>query len=333
MRADDLEPALDMWIEAWGGSDRDFARRELMHDPNYTGHTLVALGAPGEVLSAAHYWVREVRDAEGKPRKVGCVSHVATRESARRQGHARRLMRMTIDAMRAEGCEWSLLFASHMSRPLYESLGYRHFSLPYWRGVLSSERPKGGEEYAVRRYDPHGSPDAWKPMAGIFNAYNGQRPLSMVRDEDYWRGYYADRFLCGHSNSENVIITAESSGEVRGYVVAHYLDKAVTRRYFPDFSGLLTVAELCVRPGHEAAIPALLSAVADHAGPGQVGTRAYLPPAREANSAVATLLGETLQQQDDHNPMALSLGGGFAETDIDAMIDAPGAYSWYMDEF
>ena len=47
-------------------------------------------------------------------------------------------MGMTIEAMRAEGCDWTLLYSSEMGKSLYPLLGYAHMSASYRRGLVAS---------------------------------------------------------------------------------------------------------------------------------------------------------------------------------------------------
>src|SRR6478735_1332185 len=95
MLPSDEEAILDLWLETWKGAERERARAGIRADTNLEQHTFIAVGDDRSILAATHYWLHLLRDAQGVSRPVGCVSHVATRETARRQGHARTLMGMT----------------------------------------------------------------------------------------------------------------------------------------------------------------------------------------------------------------------------------------------
>src|SRR5204863_1056846 len=128
-----------------------------------------AVDQDGGLLSTVRYWLRDIRDALGVPQRVGCVASVATIESARRQGHARILMRMAINAMRDEGCVWSFLLSSDMGVPLYESLGFIAPFVPYYQTFLSGERPQVGDLYTVRRIEPPFFEDEhWRAVRDIY---------------------------------------------------------------------------------------------------------------------------------------------------------------------
>src|SRR5688572_13863128 len=109
MRPADEDAVFDLRMRMWNAPSRDYVRQGALLDPRYLDHTFVAVAEDGSLLSTVRYWLRHLRDAEGAPRLVGCVASVATVEGARRQGHARELMQLAIEAMREDGCEWSLL--------------------------------------------------------------------------------------------------------------------------------------------------------------------------------------------------------------------------------
>jgi GNAT superfamily N-acetyltransferase len=336
MQATDEEDVLDLWIEAWEGSDRDYARREIRADPFYVEHTYLAVAPDGRPLSAAHYWLHHLHDAQGTPRLVGCVSHVATRASARRQGHARRLMELLLEAMQRDGCEWTLLFASPMGVPLYEGLGYRTFSAPYRRGRLTRRKPAGGEGFTVQRHSSVQEAGGSHALAPIYEAYNRRRPLTVVRDSAYWNGYIAIREEgWAHPNSRhaNTFFTAsDGQGQMCGYLLAHFSTRQYARQRF-DLDQAITVSEVAALPGREGALLALMGALVDEAQEGQVGARMFLPDEEPVNTAARIMFGETMERVDDRNLMASTLSGGISDTALAEIFSAPGALSWPLDEF
>src|SRR5437867_2066479 len=154
MRPEDEDMVFDLRKQMWGWPSREHVRQSAYLDPLYLRHTFVAVAGDGMLLSSLRYWLRDIRDAGGTPRLVGCVASVATVESARRQGHARRLMQMALETMREEGCAWSLLLSSEMGKPLYEGLGYHVQTAPYYQGLLSGGLPESRGRYAVQRLEP-----------------------------------------------------------------------------------------------------------------------------------------------------------------------------------
>ena len=117
MRLEDEDAVFQLRMQTWGAPSIEYVRAGARLDPLYLEHTFVAVEAAGNLLSTVRYWLRDIRDANGTPQRVGCVASVVTVESARRQGHARELMQLAIEAMRAEGCAWSFLLSSDMGVP------------------------------------------------------------------------------------------------------------------------------------------------------------------------------------------------------------------------
>ena len=331
---DELDKAIASWMDTWDDVNPERTRRGITADPLYHERTFVAADESGTILSTVHYWLKYIRDEKGNPRLVGCVSHVGTRSSARRQGHARKLMLMALDDMRQKGCAWTLLFSTEMGQPVYEALGYRHYATPFYQGLLSLGRSAGSAGYSVRRYDPLNEPGGWEPVTRIYAAYNEQRPLSVVREDDYWQGIVAYKFEFGISNYETALFLATPEGDEEpcAYILVHF-STADFARQEANLDQLITVRELALLPGHESALDALLSAIADSVGPGAVGGRAYLPVEGPSGEAINKLFTGTPQQLDDQNAMALPLDPAFTWDDLDAAFNAPGAYFWQLDEF
>src|SRR3954470_22640039 len=142
MRLEDEDAVFALRMRMWRAPSIEYVREGARLDPRYLDHTFVAMDEAGTLLSTVRFWVRQIRNASGVPECVGCVASVATIESARRQGHARRLMLLAIKAMRDEGCAWSLLLSSDLGVPLYESLDYRVLPAYYANGLLSGARPE-----------------------------------------------------------------------------------------------------------------------------------------------------------------------------------------------
>jgi len=99
MQPDEEHAVLSLWSEVFDISYEQ-ERRRFVSDPQRFDRTFVAVAPDGGVLSTAHYFNSLRRDADGAPRLVGHVDPVATRPDAQRQGHASRLLELTIEAMR-----------------------------------------------------------------------------------------------------------------------------------------------------------------------------------------------------------------------------------------
>jgi GNAT superfamily N-acetyltransferase len=333
MAGEDHSQVIPLWMETWGYTDPDYLKRRIGADPGYIEHTLVASVPDGEILATVHYWLFDLRDAQGKPRRVGCVSNVVTKEKARKQGHARRLMEMALDRMSRDGCQWTLLFSSEMGRSLYRQLGYHAYPLPYRRGVLSSKRLPLPGSYSIRRSNLAPQLDYWLTIAPIYEAYNGGRPLTVVRDAVYWQGLHVrklERPLKGH---EVHLFVAYSPTEGRdvGYLIAYFSDEETARHLGLDQAIILS--EIGVVPGHREAIPHLLAAVADAEGGEGVRAMSFLPPDPATDRTLGLLFEPPVEELDELYMMARSLDGGLSQEEVDAIMAAPNAWFWHLDLF
>jgi GNAT superfamily N-acetyltransferase len=340
MRPEDEDVVFDLRKLMWGWPSREHVRQSAYLDPLYLRHTFVALDGDGRLLSSLRYWLRDIRDANGTPRPVGCVASVATVESARRQGHARRLMQMALEVMREEECAWSFLLSSEMGKPLYEGLGYRVQPAPYYQGLLSGGLPESRGGYAVQRLEPPLDPggETWAEVRNVYAAYNSGRPLSLVRDERYWGGYLGVRVSSILRSRDMVLFVARTgSGQAAGYLLAYYARQGPAGEQV-DLDRYFTIAEMGAMPGQDEALPALLSAFVGQVngvikGQERVSGAALLPREGRIEEAMRMMFGQTLRLVDDRTMMARPVSEGFGLEDIAATFAAPGAHFWAMDDF
>lgn len=289
-------------------------------DPAAQARTYVAVAPEGALLAVLHYIVTMRRDATGTPRPVGEIDSVGTRADARRQGHATRLLLLTLDALRDAGCAWSLLVASgEESRRLYARYGWQGYPDPWRRGRVTAALPRDAGLYVVRPYEPRQEPAGWDQIAAVDVAFNRGRPLTVVRDAAYWRGYAALRV--GHwITTEGLVVFAafRATAEPRlcGYALAEF--------YPPAFQ----VRDLAVLPQDSDATLALLTAVAAEAGRRCIplSGRMYLPQEPPIDAALERLFGPTLHAgQDQGQVMARPVAPEVTQRDLDAIFAAPGA--------
>jgi GNAT superfamily N-acetyltransferase len=333
MAEEDHAQVIPLWMATWGYTDPKYLTRRIGVDPRYLEHTLVASSPDGEILATVHYWLFDLRDAKGNPCRVGCVSNVVTKEAARRQGHARRLMELALDRMRKHGCEWTLLFSSNMGRTLYLQLGYRPYSLPYRRGALSSQRPPLTDSYSISRSDLTPQPGYWQTIAPIYGAYNSDRPLTVARDADYRKGLHVrklERPIKGH---EVHMFVAHSPTEAQdvGYLIAYLSNEGAE---LPEgLDQAIIMSEIGVMPDHAGAIPHLLSAVAGASVGERVLVTSFLPRDPQADEALGLLFEPPVKELDELYMMARPLAGGMGWEEVEAIMSAPGATFWHLDLF
>ena len=339
LRPDEEDALLDMVAAVMGDdrAERQRVLRDFADDPQRFERTYVAVTDDGRMLSAASYWVRHVRDVDGRPLRVGHVFGVATRPDARGQGYVGRLLDQTIAAMRREGCAWSVLFTREQARPLYARHGWRDRPLRYQGGALANDLPAIASPFMVRRYDPHHEPAGWERLATVYAAYNAVRPLTVVRDLAYWRGYAAWMFSDWLTHDQTVFYVATCGADdhdLCGYVLVHFYDAEYARRQWGSPPWLF-VSELGVCPGDEDALLALFSTVVEVAR--QAGIewgQGSFPHELPVDRVVQYLFGATRREDlSQGTMMARPIAPNFTEDHLEAIFAAPGAISWDCDHY
>ncbi len=330
LRGAEVDSAADLWVVYGPGiesAQHQAWRREFRSIPHLLTHTRVAVGVDGALLSIIHYWPLQVHDASGAPRRVGRVSHVFTREDARRQGHATRLLELTLAAMRDDGRQWSILSASEEGRPLYERYGWR--PLPYRRvrcvGVVPERVAPSAGRYSVRPYDPRREPDGWGAIERIHRAYNAGRPFTVVRDDAYWRNVAArvDWWMSPSSSSSrtDMLVAVRDDDAPRAYALALFFEER----------GFL-LAELGALPGEEDALRALLAFVVAQPGGRAAGGRLYLPREPALEAALAELCSEVTDGENDECMARIIAPDVDQEVMLAALPTAPGNVMWLLDD-
>ena len=346
MRNGDYDAALALWAET-SETDPHTERREFCCDPRYLAHTHVAVDRSGTLLATAHYWTHRVRDASGTARRVACLSHMATRPEARRQGQATRLLEHAIEGMRRESCAWSLLLPSEEGQPLYERHGWRPFRRQIHRaGILATGQQPVANEYVVEEQAPAREIVVWAQLAEVYAAYSAHRPLHIVRSHRYWAEYLALKLSSDwYGASAALVLTARRRDDptvVSGYAIAYLQDETYVRAHLDPVAfasankghdGRLLPYELGVRAGDTGAIKALLSAASKRAvATGVRYARTRLPHDPAVEEVLAPLLSSAPAEWDD-SLMARPLNATIDWADLNAVFEHPSAYLWPLDDF
>jgi ribosomal protein S18 acetylase RimI-like enzyme len=310
------QQALDLWAKAIA-APREQIALPYWADPQRIAHTWVAITGAGALVAAAHYCVRQIRDAEGILQLVGGVAGVATDPAYRGQGHASRLMEELIGAMQAAGCRWSLLFT--MVNSFYARLGWRTFTTRYREGRLAQDTDMRPILYTVRLFAPQRERSGWAILGRIYDIYNQQRPLTTRRDDTYWRNFARVRFT--HPQAQVCVAVERATRQIRGYILA-YLDTEAA-----------VVIEAGVLDGHDQALDALLAAVRRTAlRRGIVVGRVYLPVEAAVDRAVAAHF-EAVMPGTYQVLMGRPLAAGYTIEAITSAFMVPGAIAWPADDF
>jgi GNAT superfamily N-acetyltransferase len=325
MHASEARAVRDLWSRS--PDDHSCQAARFATDPTAHAHTYVAVDPDGTILSTLHYQVRLRNDATGMPHLVGELDSVATHVSARRQGHATRLLQLAIDALQTAGCDWALLVATDAGRPLYARAGWQCYPEPWRRGMVTGALPPADGQYVVRPYVPFQEPAGWNPIARVDMAFNHHRPLVVVRDLAYWRDYAALRVSTWMTTEGLVIFAAfrqGADGSLCGYALAEF--------YSPGFQ----VRDLAVLPEEPGATLGLLIAVAAEAQRRGIplAGRIYLPQEPSIDTVLDRLFDATLHTGADRGQlMARTIKVDFTERQVHAIFTAPGAHFSAIDLF
>ncbi|RYG33795.1 GNAT family N-acetyltransferase [bacterium] len=176
IRTEEWPDALVMWNEVFGAGSWLFHSLHKGTAGRKWDHCAVAV-EDGEIVSAVDVFLRERRDVDGRPVKVGCIGSVATYPEHRRKGHSIHLLQMALETMRREGCEWSFLFTGVPEH--YARLGWKTAPLRSRLGSWS-DRPSIGGTRQASRYE-------WEELAPIYDATVGRLPLAAIRDPLSWK--------------------------------------------------------------------------------------------------------------------------------------------------
>jgi hypothetical protein len=237
------------------------------------------------------------------------------------------LIELARTALRQDGCDWSLLLASGAGRPLYERHGWRSFPERWRQGTILGGPTSLAHTYDIRPYDPRAEPGGWERLAVVDHAFNATRPLTVVRDTDYWQRYAAIRIGYWITTEGLVIFVARHAPDdhtLRGYVMANFYDVG------------FVVRELALLPHDNGVVPELLSMVVQEAvqrGSPLAGL-VNLPHESTIDRALDEIFGATLHTRAETGQlMARPIHPDFSEARLDAIFADPRARYSAIDHF
>ncbi len=329
LRPAEEDAAVNLWMRVLE-TDEHEARQTFrdFHDaPQRFNQAHTAATRDGQLLAIVCYWLRAVRDGAGGAIRIGHLFHVATEPAARGQGYATRLLGVTVDALRAAGCQWAILSARQEAVALYTRAGWTPASRTYWRGTYATERWNEALRYVVAQYDPRRAPHGWEHIAAAYAHANAQQAGSLIRSADYWSGYAAwmfGRYLDAYQAVLFTIKERPDSAAIRGYALVHFYDVG------------FVVSEVASDPDDADVLRDLLNGILAEAKQRGIPLQGQLTIA--AGAATHTILqqffGATLHAVDDtavhgYPPFMVQPIGDTRE----APFAAPGALFWPLDAY
>jgi GNAT superfamily N-acetyltransferase len=313
MHSGEEAAVLSLWKEVWKDGSAYFERYFTADPHRRPEHTCVAVDDKGRFLSAAHVCLRDLRDADGIPRRVGCIANVATRKRARNQGHSGQLLELTIEVMEAEGCTGSLLYTG--TNRHYERYGWRTLPTPFRQGPINPQREEGPVSSSIHPYSPVQEPDGWERLAAVYAAFNAGRPLTVVRSLAYWQGFGARAF----TEPGALVLAATANAkdtDLAGYLLVHRSDQEIS------------LLEIGWRPGADDSVSALLSAAANLAAGRQAMKMTVRLPFLPEIDAALDRVAPGMTVTHHHGAMVRAIGAGLDQCPLDAAFAAPGAIFW-----
>jgi GNAT superfamily N-acetyltransferase len=248
---------LDGWKLRDGWRGRDFFRRYLELDPEYTDENVWVAEVGGRLVSCVQVFPRRLRSTAGEV-PCGGIGSVFTAPSHRGRGLASRLLGAAAGAMRGRGMEVSVLVAARLD--WYSGLGWRVWGPPQYRlhrigrerGEAPSRRPPAAVErgapaggtaggWELADVDPARDPAASEVLCELAARYGESVVGTVARGRSGWS---ASLRLAG--NPEERFRAARVGGRTIAFVRACRLD------------GKRQVTEWAFDPGAESALAALL---------------------------------------------------------------------------
>ncbi|HXW83490.1 MAG TPA: GNAT family N-acetyltransferase [Candidatus Binataceae bacterium] len=238
-RPSERDEVLDL-LARWFG-DRAFFALYNQHDPKFRDDLCLIARDRGELVSTVQIFDRPINLA-GQSVPMGGIGSVFTREDYRHKGVASELMKLSVETMRREGFELSLLFAERLT--FYNQFGWREIGRQF--SVLAgTEAIAGAPDFAIDVFQPTRDFEA---VAAIHRSYSGRFDLTAVRDRADWEAslvYAGNQPNEPGTGSVEHFVLARGGGRVRAYARA-------TR-----FHGIAMIMEYGYADGAEPAMLAL----------------------------------------------------------------------------
>lgn len=252
---------------------------------------------------------------------------MATAPTARRHGHAFRLLADTVHALRQAGCQWAILSARQEAVTLYARAGWQPSPRAYWRGSCAAVSWNEVQRYHVQAYDPRYEPTGWAPIAAAYARANARQGGSLIRTPAYWSGYAAWMFGLYLDSYQAVLLTVQDGpahASTRGYALVNFYDVG------------FVVSEIATDPGDQEVLRSLLNGIATEAKQHGIPLQGQLTMAAESSTKpiLQRFFGATLHTVDDtalhgYTPFMVRPIGG----ETRSPFTAPNALFWPLDAY
>lgn len=162
----------------------------------------------GKIASHVRNYDRVVRWGSGTIH-CGGMGDVGTREAHRRKGYGLRLLEDAVAQYEGWDCGLSMILSGVFE--FYRAGGWERFPTYSYQVDVRPEWITVQEDYRIRRFNRF---QDLERVADVYDAYNRNSPLTLVRDRTYWRNHFTWTRRC----VEHAFYVAELDDEIVGYM-------------------------------------------------------------------------------------------------------------------
>jgi len=191
----------------------------------------------GQIASHVRNYDRVVRWGSGTMH-CGGMGDVGTHDDHRRKGYGLLLLNDAIEQYEGWGCGLSMILSGVFE--FYRAGGWERFPTYSYSVDVRPDWVKASDDYRVRRFNRFQDLDR---VAEIYDAYNRNSPLTLVRDNEYWRQHFSWTRRC----VEHAFYVAEIDGDVVAYMRGDGVNVAETGYLDGHYDAAVTLLEAEMR--------------------------------------------------------------------------------------
>jgi len=210
MREDELDLVLDFFNRG-SSAPREYYQAIWKHAPGARPEHSRVVFDDGTPVAHQRLHVRELRLGRTAV-LMGGVGDVGTHPDHRRRGYGRMLLEDGYEYLRERGCDLVIIFSG--VHHFYCSCGYEKCPSVTYSVRTDDTVYSRTSGHRVRWFEPEGDLEA---VSAVYDAYNAQRPLSIVRGVDYWRRH---RLWSRKDRPEGFLVCelGERGGQLAAYI-------------------------------------------------------------------------------------------------------------------
>lgn len=203
---DDLEADLESWCQHCAASFAErkkpplasYFRRHWASDPNATAEGIRCATIDGgrAIVSSVRVFVRRIRTGvREESAAMGGIGEVGTQPAWQRRGLSRRLMADSIDWMKSQEIQLSVLHGAPHMQQFYGSMGYVSMPVFYAAVPVSPHKLAEDESLAICAIEP----GDFDQVCSLHNEYctNAGFAGPVIRSREYWHRWVSQELPDG----------------------------------------------------------------------------------------------------------------------------------------